>query len=268
MKFIVIENDSQRALKFESMGIEIIFVDLEQLGKAERQSHIDSVKSKHLISDIVRIKEKLNKSEILVRIDPVNPNTKVQIDDVIRSGADYIMLPYFTSYKEVEVFFSCVNGRVRTILLFEHKDSLPLIESIHRNFSIDEVYFGLNDLSLSLGYNFMFSVLTNGILDDAIGYCKRNSIKYGIGGVGAFNSGKIPGKLILREYKRLGVSSTILSRGVVSIFNENEDSFVDELRLLRNECNNLEILFDEAVFSQNYVLLKKLVDEFENKLLT
>jgi len=128
---------------------------------------------------------------------------------------------------------------------------------------LDEVYFGLNDLSLSIGYNFMFSVLTNRILDNAISYCKLNNIKYGIGGIGSYKSGKIPGKLVLREYKRLGASSTILSRGIVSVFNENENTFIDEVNLLRKEWDNLNVLNDESVLNQNFISLKELVNEFE-----
>tara|TARA_B100000795_G_C22727082_1_gene409838 strand:- start:12 stop:803 length:792 start_codon:yes stop_codon:yes gene_type:complete len=263
MEFLIIENNLERALKFENLGIETIFIDLEQLGKQERQGHIDSVKSKHKVSDIVKIKAELNKSEILVRIDPVNPDTKKQIEDVILAGADIIMLPFFTTFEEVEYFFSCIDGRVKTKLLFEHIDSLPLIGPIHKKFSLNEVYFGLNDLSLSIGYNFMFSVLTNRILDNAISYCKLNNIKFGIGGIGSYNSGKIPGKLVLREYKRLGATSTILSRGIVSVFNENENTFIDEVNLLRKEWDNLNVLYDESVLNQNFISLKKLVNEFE-----
>jgi hypothetical protein len=263
MKFLIIENNLQRALKFESFGIETIFIDLEQFGKQKRQGHIDSVKSKHEVSDIAKIKAGLNNAEILVRIDPVNPNTKKQIDDVIIAGADIIMLPYFTTFEEVEYFFDCIDGRVKTKLLFEHIDSLPLIESIHNKFSMDEVYFGLNDLSLSIGHNFMFSVLTNNILDNAISYCKLNNIRFGIGGIGSYNNGKIPGKLILREYKRLGASSTILSRSIVNLFNENENIFINEVNLLRKEWDNLNVLNDESVLNQNFISLKKLVNEFE-----
>jgi len=263
MKFLIIENNIERAIKFENIGIETIFIDLEQLGKQERQSHIDSVKSKHKVSDIVKIKANLDKAEILVRIDPINPNTKKQIDDVIVAGADIIMLPFFRTFEEVEYFFSCINGRVKTKLLFEHIDSLPLIDSIHKKFSLDDVYFGLNDLSLSIGYNFMFSVLTNKVLDNAISYCKENNIKYGIGGIGSFNSGKIPGKLVLREYKRLGATSTILSRGIVSVFNENENNFINEVNLLRKEWHYLNTLIDVSILNQNFILLKNLVNVFE-----
>lgn len=263
MNFLIIEKEVERALKFEKIGIETIFIDLEQLGKQERQGHVDSVKSKHKLSDIVKIKASLKKSEILVRIDPINPNTKKQIDDVILAGADIVMLPFFRTYAEVEYFFGCIDGRVKTKLLFEHIDSLPLIEPLNNKFSIDEIYFGLNDLSLSIGYNFMFSVLTNNILDNAISYCKLNNIRFGIGGIGSYNNGKIPGKLILREYKRLGANSTILSRSIVNLFNQNENIFTNEVNLLRKEWDNLNVLNDESVLNQNFIKLKKLVDEFE-----
>ena len=114
MEFLIIENNTKRAIKFEEFGIDIIFIDLEQLGKQERQGHIDSVKSKHEVSDIKEIKSSLTKADILVRIDPINSNTKNQIDEVIEAGADIVMLPYFKNYSEVEFFFKCIDGRVRT----------------------------------------------------------------------------------------------------------------------------------------------------------
>jgi hypothetical protein len=263
MKFLIIENDLPRALKFENIGIDIIFIDLEKLGKQERQAHLDSVKSQHNISDIVKIKPNLNHSKILVRVDPINTNTKQQIDHVILAGADIIMLPFFKTLEEVNFFFKCIDGRVKTLLLFEHVDSLSLLPFIHDKYPLQEVYFGLNDLSISLGYNFMFTVITNKILNNSIEYCIANNIKYGIGGIGSFNNGKIPGKFILREYKRLGVSSTILSRGLVNIFNDNESTFIDEIKLLRNEWDSLDFIEDETFFNNNFDELKNMVNDLE-----
>jgi len=263
MEFLVVENIKERAIKFEEFGIDIIFIDLEQLGKQERQGHIDSVKSKHEVSDIREIKLSLTKADILVRIDPINSNTKNQIEEVINAGADIVMLPYFKTYAEVEFFFKCIDGRVRTKLLFEHIDSLILIGAIHRNFNIDEIYFGLNDLSLSLGYNFMFRVLTDRILDDSIKYCKNNKISYGIGGIGSYSSGKIPGKIILKEFKRLGATSTIVSRMLVNVYNQDKTDFVNEINLLRSEWNKLDIVKDKLKLEENFGLLKSFVEELD-----
>lgn len=263
MEFHIIENKKERAIKFEEFGIDTIFIDLEQFGKQERQGHIDSVKSKHKVSDIKKIKSTLTKADILVRIDPINSNTKNQIDKVIKAGADIVMLPYFKTYVEVEYFFKCIDGRVRTKLLFEHKDSLTLLNSIHKNFHVDEIYFGLNDLSLSLGYNFMFKVLTDRILDEAIKYCKKNKISYGIGGIGSYNSGKIPGKMILKEYKRLGATSTIVSRNLVSVYNEDNKAFINEINLLRSKWSKLDIERDKLKLEKNFYLLKSLVEKLD-----
>ena len=263
MEFLIVENKKERAIKFDEFGIDIIFIDLEQFGKQERQGHIDSVKSKHEVSDIKEIKSSLTKADVLVRIDPINSNTKNQIDEVIKAGADIVMLPYFKTYAEVEFFFKCIDGRVRTKLLFEHIDSLILIDSIHRNFNIDEIYFGLNDLSLSLGYNFMFRILTDRILDDAIKYCKKNKISYGIGGIGSYNSGKIPGKMILMEFKRLGATSTIVSRNLVNVYNEDKKAFINEINLLRSKWTKLDIERDKLKLEENFYLLKSLVEELD-----
>lgn len=257
MQFLVVENDPTRAKIFERLGIDYIFVDLEKLGKQDRQSHIDSVKSNHSIEDIVKVKKNLTKAKVLVRIDPINHNSKNQIDHVIEAGADIIMLPYFTKYSEVECFYNCIQGRVKSMLLFEHIKALELIESAHKNFDFKEVYFGLNDLSLSIGYDFMFEVLANKVLDKSINYCKENDIKFGIGGIGVFDTGKIPGRVVMLEYKRLGASFTIVSRGLVNLFNQNENIFFDNLIKLRSEWYLYDS--DDPFLNDNFEFFKKLI---------
>lgn len=79
---------------------------LETLGKQERQGHIDSVKSKHSINDIKKYRQKLTKSEMLVRVNPINPCSKEEIDKVIEAGADIIMLPMWKSLDDVKNFFN------------------------------------------------------------------------------------------------------------------------------------------------------------------
>lgn len=263
MKFLIIENNSERARKFEELGIDTIFVDLEILGKQERQRNIDSVKSKHRISDIKEIKLAVKKAEILVRIDPVNSETKSQIDEVIKAGADVIMLPFFKTYAEVEFFFKCIDGRIRTKLLFEHIDSLVLIELIHKNFGVNEVYFGLNDLSLSLGYNFMFRVLTDNVLDAAVKYCKKNNISFGIGGIGKYHEAEIPGKIILQEYIRLGATSTIVSRGLANLYDRDKNLFIENINLIRSTSKRLDGKRDKLILEKNFYLLKRAVEELE-----
>ena len=52
LKLMYITNDPAVALLAEAVGTDWIWVDLETLGKAERQGHMDSVKSHHTVDDI------------------------------------------------------------------------------------------------------------------------------------------------------------------------------------------------------------------------
>ena len=64
LKLMYITNSVDVALIAEKYGVDRIWIDLETLGKQERQGHIDSVKSKHSINDIKKISPKLTKSEL------------------------------------------------------------------------------------------------------------------------------------------------------------------------------------------------------------
>ena len=92
LKLMYITNSVDVALIAEKYGVDRIWIDLETLGKQERQGHIDSVKSKHSINDIKKISPKLTKSEMLVRVNPINPCSKEEIDKVIEAGADIITI--------------------------------------------------------------------------------------------------------------------------------------------------------------------------------
>ena len=93
LKFMYITNDVNVALIAEKYGVDRIWIDLETLGKEERQKNMDSVKSNHSIEDIKKIAPLLTKSEMLVRINPINVNSENEINTVIDAGADIIMLP-------------------------------------------------------------------------------------------------------------------------------------------------------------------------------
>lgn len=70
---------------------------------------------------------------------------------MIDNGADILMLPYFKNERDVEKFLRMVNGRTRTIPLVETPEAVDSIDKILKMDGIDEIFIGLNDLSL--GYN-------------------------------------------------------------------------------------------------------------------
>ncbi len=260
MKYMIIENNIDLIKFYEQVGIDRIFLDLEVLGKQKRQGHLDTVISfNHSISDISRIKPVLSNSKLLVRINPINNNTKDEIERCILDGADIIMLPMFKTAKEVEYFIKLINGRVKTCLLLETAEAMCRIDDVLLINGIDEIHIGLNDLHLSLKLEFMFELLTGGIIEYLIKKIQNSGIRYGIGGIATCDGGLIKGKMILGEYARLGSSQVILSRVFKQIVENNRDDFVRELNALKdsflmwrgasaNELEKNKLLLKDAVF--------------------
>lgn len=102
LKFMYITNKPEIALIAEKYGVERVWVDLETLGKEQRQHNMNTVKSAHTISDIKNIAAVLTKSDLLVRVNPFNPCSEDEINKVISAGAKIIMLPMWKSVGEVE----------------------------------------------------------------------------------------------------------------------------------------------------------------------
>ncbi len=83
MDKIIITNDIKLAEYSQKCGIERIMVDLEILGKQERQGHLNTVISSHSFQDIKNIREVLTTSKLLVRVNPINENSIEEIDKEI-----------------------------------------------------------------------------------------------------------------------------------------------------------------------------------------
>ena len=102
-----------------SSGVDRIFIDLEVLGKKDRQKNLNTWKSSHQKEDISEMRKNIKKKNILVRLNPWNNNSPFEIDYAIRNGADYLMLPMIKSFKEISTFCQIVNFRVPVIPLIE-----------------------------------------------------------------------------------------------------------------------------------------------------
>lgn len=231
IKLMYITNNVYVAIAAQEAGVDRIFIDLEFIGKELRQSGLDTVKSKHTISDIIEIKKHLSTSELLVRCNPIHDenegyfSTEKEIDAIVKAGADIIMLPYFKTANEVQRFIKAVGGRKRTMLLFETPESIKNIDSILQVSGIDECYIGLNDLSLGYKMKFMFQPLYEGIVDDTIKKFKKYDKPFGFGGIASIGFGLLPSEFVLGEHVRLGSSSVILSRSFCNTNNFNKDNF-------------------------------------------
>ena len=165
LKLMYITNNKNVAGIADKNGVDRVWVDLETLGKEERQKGLNTVKSHHRISDIAIIKPVLKNAEMLVRVNPINENSKEEIEKVIQNGADNIMLPMFKTKDEVEKFLNYINWRTKNILLLETKEAVENLDEILSVSGINEVHIGLNDLHLAYKRKFMFELLTDGLVD-------------------------------------------------------------------------------------------------------
>lgn len=239
LKLMYITNNPQVALIAQKYGVDRIWIDLETLGKEDRQGNIDSVKSHHSVNDIKSIAPLLTTSEMLVRINPWNAGSKDEIERVIEAGADLIMLPMWKSVEEVNNFIKAVNGRVKTILLLETREAADCLDEVLELGGFDEIHIGLNDLHLSYGLTFMFELLTNGVVESLCGKIRSKGIPYGFGGVAKIGEGTLPAEKIIAEHYRLGSQIVILSRSFcdtekITSLDEVEKLFKENIASLRN----------------------------------
>ena len=212
IKLMYVTNEPRVAQIAENCGVDRIFVDLEVRGKAERQGHIDSVKSHHSYNDISQIKNVLTQSELLVRSNAMSPYLKAEIEEIVSRGADIIMLPMWTSVDDAKKFRDYINGRAKVMLLLETIHAENALDEVLELDGIDEVLIGLNDLHLQYELKFMFELLANGKVDELMGKLKAKGKFCGFGGIASLNKGMISGKNILAEHYRLKSNMAILSR--------------------------------------------------------
>ena len=212
LQLMYITNNLEIALIAEKYGVNRVWVDLETIGKEERQRGRDSVKSHHTINDIRVIKPHLTTSEMLVRINHWHESSINEINAVIDAGADIVMLPYWKTIGEVQAFLRAVGGRCRTTLLLETKEAVECADEVLSLGGFDEIHIGLNDLHLSYGQDFMFEPLANGTVEMLCAKFRAAGVPYGFGGIAKIGDGAIPAEKLILEHYRLGSTRAILSR--------------------------------------------------------
>ena len=243
LKLMYITNCPKIAKIAESAGVDRIFVDMEYIGKSERQGGMDTVQSHHTLDDVKNIADVIDTADLLVRINPIHDATenyissKEEIDCAIENGAKILMLPYFKSVDEVRIFTELVGRRAKTMPLLETPEAVSVVDDILK-LDIDEIFVGLNDLSLGYGKKFMFELLADGTVEELCNKFKKKEIPYGFGGIAALGKGMLRAEKVITEHYRLGSSRVILSR---SFYNEkkmknlegNELYFAEEVNKIR-----------------------------------
>jgi hypothetical protein len=231
LELIQITNDPAFARRCDALDGFRLFVDLERLGKAERQAGRNTFISAHRVEDVGRIKHVLRRSRLMVRVNPLNASSAAEVDAVLAQGADLLMLPMFSRPEELREFARLVDGRVPIVPLLETRAALASLDEWIGTPGLGEVYVGLNDLHLSLGHRFMFEPLALGLVDRVAAAARRQGLRFGFGGIARANEGQLPGRDVLAEHLRLGSGSVILSRTFHR--GEEKDLFESEVARLR-----------------------------------
>lgn len=244
MNLMILCDDAQSAIDAQNAGVDRIFYDLEYIGKADRQHGRNTVLSTNSIDDLPKIREVVNKSQLLVRTNPIHAYSQVEINKAIEYGADILMLPMTIDHHDAEDYVRMVNGRARVCIMIETASAMARLDSILEVKGVDEIFIGLNDLHISMGLTFMFELLSGGLVEYIANKCNKVGIPFGFGGIARIGEGDLPSDNILGEHVRLGSTSVILSRtfkGVPGVdANAHQINLAEEVKKVRDRIEEIE----------------------------
>lgn len=275
LTLMYITNHPEVARIAQSAGVDRIWVDMEYIGKELRQGGMDTVKSRHTLDDVRRIRQVVDSAELLVRINPIHEasdeqlGTEEEIEQTIAAGVDVIMLPMFKTPTEVKRFLTAVNGRVKTILLFETAESVACVDEILSVPGVDEVHVGLNDLHLAYNMKFMFELLCDGTVQRLCETFHARGLKYGFGGIARVGLGMLPAEHIITEHYRLGSSAAILSRGFCDANRVKDpetirDIFIEGVQNIRRKEAEVSALSQQQ-YAENLEIIREKVSQIIEK---
>jgi 2-keto-3-deoxy-L-rhamnonate aldolase RhmA len=271
LTLMYITNNPQVALIAQEAGVDRVWVDLEYIGKEQRQAGMNTVKSHHTVEDVAKVRKVVTTSQLQVRVNPIHKATsdycdsKEEIDSVIKAGAEIVMLPMFKTPEEIQCFVEYVDKRARVLLLLETREAAERIDEILTVPGIDEMYVGLNDLHLSYGQKFMFQPLCDGKMDRLAEKIKAKGLSFGFGGIARVGFGMLPAEYIIGEHYRLGSTAAILSRGFcnMNVVENPEDvrelfiEGVHNIRVKEAECE----MYSAEQFALNHQEVVRRVDQ-------
>jgi hypothetical protein len=216
-RFTLITDDPRLAAEADRAGVDRIGIDLEYLGKAERQAGLDTRISRHGWDDLSAVSKSLKHADVFVRLNPVHAGTQAEVEKALQLGAAVLMLPSFDTAEEVSRFTAIVRNRARVALLVETAPAITRIRQILAVPGIDEVMIGLNDLHIQLRVSNAFEVLASPLIDLLAAEVHRKGLPFGVGGIGRVGDQgmPIPTELVHAQYPRLGATSAWLSRSFI-----------------------------------------------------
>jgi citrate lyase beta subunit len=215
--------DPVLARRADEAGIDRIGLDLEVLGKAERQQGLGTWVSQHREDQLAAMRQAVSRGQLFCRTNPIHAGSRQEIDRLIACGVDVLMLPMFTTVDEVKTFIDLIAGRAKAVPLLEHRLAVDQVEQIVRLPGLDCIHVGLTDLALSLNIPNRFSLMASGLIFRIAGAVHGEGLRLCIGGIGRACDATqpVPSDVIYSQYPRLGASGALVSR---AFFGQNPDS--------------------------------------------
>ena len=267
MNLMLLTGDPEYARRAQDCGIDRIFVDLEYINKTERQRGRNTYITQYTLDSIAPVRSVLKKSKLLVRVNPIHSNSKMEIDRAIEEGADMLMLPMAYDAHDVETFISMVDGRAYTIPMIETSQAMVHLDDILAVKGIDELFIGLNDLHISLGLSFMFEPLSGGIVEYMGNKINSVGLPWGFGGIAKIGEGLLPAEKIIGEHYRLGSTTVILSRTFRNEVDAEGKKVLDlnkEIKKIRRTEKEI-IKWEEKKFIINSIEVRNCVNKIISK---
>lgn len=193
-------------------GVDLLFVDLEIKGKQQRQAGRSTVISRHSMDDVAKMRAALPPGRLLVRVNPWDSGSPLEVEEVLARGADWIMLPMFRGPKELEALISLVRGRCQVVGLLETAEAAASARDIAAVDGLSRIHIGLNDLHLEMRKRFMFELFIDGTVERVAEALCARSVPFGIGGLARVGEGVVPAESLIVEHVTLGSTAAILSR--------------------------------------------------------
>jgi 2-keto-3-deoxy-L-rhamnonate aldolase RhmA len=207
-------DDPELAHKADRAGIQRIGVDIETLGKAERQRGRGTWVSPHDLERLADVRRSLRSARLFARTNPLHAGSAAEVDRLLELGVEVLMLPMFTAADQIARFVSLVARRAAVVPLLETRAAAERISEIVRVEGIDEIHVGINDLAISIGARNRFEVLSSPVVERVAASTVAARLRFAIGAIGRVKDPALPidPDLIYARFVALGARGALISR--------------------------------------------------------
>jgi hypothetical protein len=209
LELVLFENEPESACAYLEAGIRSFLVDLEIIGKDQRQLGFDTEIRPGKLQDLQRIAA-LPGVSAWCRINRYGGHTQREVEHALEAGADVMILPMAESMTEIDAYLRLLDRRCRAGIMIETRACAALARELNQR-PLDYAFFGLNDFAISRGGGLIFDALADGSVE-AVNRALTGP-RFGVGGLTDVRRGSpIPSARLVEEMERLGCGFTFLRR--------------------------------------------------------